>query len=134
VKPKERENLIRHRIDLSRETVKETERLLENPPHLRGAINRVYYALFYSLQALAISKEIIISKHTHAISFFDKEFVKEGIFDKTFSKLLHNIFDLRLGSDYRDFLDVNAETVKEYLLQSKSLIKAIERYLDKGDT
>jgi len=88
MKPEERQELIKHRMNLSRETIKEAERLLQNPPHLRGAINRIYYAIFYSIQALAISREIMISKHTHAISFFDREFVKEKIFDKALSKIV----------------------------------------------
>jgi len=44
-------------------------------------------------------------------------------------KIIHNTFDLRLGSDYQDFLDVNGEEVKEYLSQAKTLINTIEKYL-----
>ncbi|MBF0458892.1 MAG: hypothetical protein HQK99_13475 [Nitrospirae bacterium] len=36
---------------------------------------------------------------TAAISLFDKEFIKTGIFDKSMSKTLHRVFELRQKGD-----------------------------------
>ena len=60
-----------------------------------GAVlfNRAYYAMFYAVLALAALKDIAISKHTHAVAFFDKEFVHKGIFPKELSRALHYGFD-----------------------------------------
>jgi uncharacterized protein (UPF0332 family) len=38
--------------------------------------------MFYAVLALAASKDVVVSKHTHAIAFLDKEFIKKGIFRK----------------------------------------------------
>ena len=39
-------------------------------------------------------------KHSGVISFFDKYFVKTGIFRKEFSKIVHKSFDFRQVIDY----------------------------------
>ena len=41
-----------------------------------------------------------MSKHSGAISFFDQEYVKKNLYDKSFSKWLHELFEARLGADY----------------------------------
>lgn len=40
------------------------------------------------------------SKHSGAIALFNKDFVKQGIFKKDYSRWLHDAFDLRQRSDY----------------------------------
>jgi len=67
--------LIKYRLDQSYETLKESEILLKKNA-FRGAINRAYYAMFYSVLALLSVKKLGTSKHSGAISLFDKEFVK----------------------------------------------------------
>lgn len=90
--------LCQHRFHQADETLSEARLLLE-AGHYRGALNRAYYAMFYSLQVLVIKNKISISKHSGVISFFDREYVKSGIIDKKFSKWLHRLFDLRQDAD-----------------------------------
>ena len=78
------EQAIRARTDQARETLKEAEVLFEQD-FWRGTINRSYYAMFYAVLALAASRGVAISKHTHAIAFLDKEFIRTGIFPKELS-------------------------------------------------
>lgn len=58
-------------------------------------MNRLYYSMFYAVLALLQEKQLGTSKHIGAISMFDKEFIKTGIFDKEMSKTLHRAFELR---------------------------------------
>ena len=60
---------IHARLKQAHETLEEAE-ILFDQNHWRGTINRAYYAMFYAVLALAASKGVIISKHTHAISFW----------------------------------------------------------------
>lgn len=75
---------VRERMKQAHETLDEAKTLFEQD-FWRGTINRSYYAMFYAVLALAASKEVVISKHTHAVSFLDKEFVRKGIFPKEIS-------------------------------------------------
>ena len=79
---------VRLRLEQALETLKEAEALQEHNLW-RGVINRSYYAMFYAVLALAASKDVAISKHTHAVAFFDKEFVHRAIFSKEISLSLH---------------------------------------------
>ena len=72
---------IRERMKQAHETLNEANALFEQD-FWRGTINRAYYAMFYAVLALAAAKGVVISKHTHAISFLDKEFIKKGVFPR----------------------------------------------------
>ena len=73
MKPEQLEALLRYRIEQAHDTLREAEILL-NAAALRGTINRAYYAMFYALLALLATKQLGTSKHSGAISLFDREF------------------------------------------------------------
>ena len=52
----DREILIKYRLDQSRQTIGEVNKLIESDL-LNIAVNRIYYGLFYSLTALALKYE-----------------------------------------------------------------------------
>jgi uncharacterized protein (UPF0332 family) len=74
------------RIEQARETLKEADALREHGLW-RGVINRSYYAMFYAVLALGVFKQVVLTKHSQAIAFFDKEFVKAGVFPASFHAL-----------------------------------------------
>jgi uncharacterized protein (UPF0332 family) len=80
--------LIQLRLQQARESLLETDALYQ-VDLWRGTINRAYYAMFYAVLALAVYRQEITSKHSGLITFFDREFVKEGAFPKELSKSLH---------------------------------------------
>lgn len=71
----------------------------------------------------------MISKHTHAIAFLDKEFVRTGIFPKELSRALHIGFDERQTSDYGEIWDIDSTAAKQSLSDAQSFVKTIENYL-----
>jgi uncharacterized protein (UPF0332 family) len=119
---------VRARINQAHETLKEAEVLFEQDLW-RGVINRSYYAMFYAVLALAASKGVGISKHTHAIAFLDKEFIKKGILPKELSRALHIGFDERQTSDYGEIWDIDHTEAEQTLSDSISFVKTIDDYL-----
>jgi len=119
----------RERMKQARETLEEAEILFEQD-YWRGAINRAYYAMFYAVLALAADKEVVVSKHTHAIAFLDKEFVRKGIFPKEISRAMHIGFDERQTIDYGEIWDVEYTEAENTLKEAKSFVKAIEAYFE----
>lgn len=73
--------LIKYRLEEADNSIKEAEVLLKEGMSLRSVMNRLYYAMFYAVLALLQEKELGTSKHYGAISLFDREFIKSGIFD-----------------------------------------------------
>ena len=126
---KPKEQAVRARLKQARETLKEAQALFEQD-FWRGTINRAYYAMFYAVLALAASKGVVISKHTHAIAFLDKEFVKKGIFPKEISRALHMGFDERQTNDYGEIWDIEYTEAQNNLQEAKSFVKTIEDYFE----
>ena len=126
------EQAVRARMDQALETLKEAEVLFEQD-FWRGTINRSYYAMFYAVLALAASRDVAISKHTHAIAFLDKEFIKTGIFPKELSRALHIGFDERQTSDYGEIWDIDNTEAEQALTEARAFVETIANYLKKQD-
>lgn len=62
MKPSQILALTRYRFRQSRETLHEAEILMQGQLW-RGALNRAYYAMFYSVLALAVTRQVNTSKH-----------------------------------------------------------------------
>ncbi len=126
------EQAVRARMDQAHETLKEAE-VLFGQDLWRGAINRSYYAMFYAVLALAASRDVAISKHTHAIAFLDKEFIKTGIFPKELSRSLHIAFDERQTNDYGEIWDIDYTEAEQTLSDAQSFVNTITHYIkDQG--
>jgi hypothetical protein len=54
--------LIAYRLERSRESLRAAEIMFENNM-LTFSMNRVYYAMFYAVQALLVAREVSFSKH-----------------------------------------------------------------------
>jgi len=57
-----RQTLINYRLDRSKESLKAAKILFENNM-LTSAMNRIYYSMFYSVQALLLLHETSFLKH-----------------------------------------------------------------------
>ena len=75
-------------IKKARRSVAASKRLLKDKD-VDFAISRLYYAVFYGMEAVLLTKNITSSKHAGVISQFNQLFVKEGIFPKHFSKAIN---------------------------------------------
>lgn len=118
----------RQRMEEARETIIEAEALLAQDLR-RGTINRSYYAMFYAVLALAVSKEAFTSKHTHAIAFFDKEFVRKGVFAKEYSSYLHFGFEERQTRDCGELWEIDRADAESALENARKFVDAVEHYL-----
>lgn len=91
--------------------------------------SRAYYAMFYSLEALLLDKNLSFSKHSGIISAFGKDFVKSGLFEKKFHQYVIEAFDLRNIGDYGAMYAVRKEKAVELMKNAKELIGTIQKYI-----
>ena len=61
----------------------------------KASVNRSYYAIFHGLRSVTALAEFDSSKHSGVIAFFNRTYVKEGVFDKSISKLVDIEYRLR---------------------------------------
>ncbi|MCX8124193.1 MAG: HEPN domain-containing protein [Spirochaetes bacterium] len=70
--PQERNTIVKYRLKRSEETWKEAKFLFENNM-LAASVNRIYYSMFYAVNALAIENGFQTGKHTRLIGWFNKK-------------------------------------------------------------
>ena len=118
--------LVEYRLARARETLEEA-RLLLDADRGNAAVNRLYYASFYSVSALLLAHGHAASKHSHVRSLFGRHYVKPGLVSKTLGAFFNEIFDRRQEGDYEDLVRFDAETVRPWLAMAADLIAEIEK-------
>lgn len=125
----ERKELISYRISRAKKTLKEVD-LHVNNQLWSTAINILYYAYYYAVIALLVSREICTQTHAGVRQMFGLHFIKPGLIDKELGKFYSDIFDKRQSGDYDDFVDFSREEFISMLSPARKLVDEIERFLD----
>jgi len=123
--------LVAYRIEQSDESLAASQVLLDKEM-IRPSVNRSYYAMFYAVLALLAVKKMETSKHSGAISLFDREFVKQGVFKKDLSRWLHEAFDLRQLSDYEAQSSITSDDAQRALDHAGKFVKKVKDILKKN--
>jgi hypothetical protein len=98
---------------------------------LTTALNRIYYAVFYTVSAMAIKHDFITSKHAQMLGWFNKKFVyEEKIFSTELGGIYKKTYQFRQRSDYDTEYPTDIEQAKELLADAKVFIKAVRKEID----
>jgi uncharacterized protein (UPF0332 family) len=124
-----RQVLIAHRLTQARESIREADILRQYGMSCRSVMNRLYYAMFYTVLALLQYREMGTSKHSGAIALFDREYVHTGDFPRELSKALHRAFELRQKGDYMEEADVTPEDIEEMRPLAEQFVGHAESFL-----
>ena len=95
----------------------------------KTSLNRSYYAIFHAMRAVNILKGFDSSKHSGVIAFFNKEYLKEEILDRSLSVIVKNSAFLREKSDYDDFYIASKTEAEKQLDDARIFLGKIEEYL-----
>jgi len=93
------------------------------------AVTRGYYAMFYAASALLVSKGISRSRHSGVLSAFAEHFVKVGLIETEYAKVLGHAFDSRLDSDYDITFTTERALAEEVLQDAQRFVDRAEEYL-----
>jgi uncharacterized protein (UPF0332 family) len=121
--------LVQYRLKQADDAVRAAHILLDQG-FLRDAVNRSYYGMFYAVLALLVTKQLGTSKHQGALSLFDREFVRTGVFDKELSAWLHKAFEMHLDADYKELVAIPHEEVQKTLHQAETFVSRVKAYLN----
>jgi uncharacterized protein len=95
------------------------------------AMNRVYYSLYYAVQALLAKQGVSFSKHGQVKGYFNREFIKPGKLPKEIGRFYNKAFEYKQKFDYVDFVSPDQAMVDEYLETAKKVVSQITLYLKK---
>jgi uncharacterized protein (UPF0332 family) len=93
------------------------------------AANRAYYSIFHAMRAVLALDKKDYSKHSAVISFFSKDYILTGAFDRGFGKTIRLTNALRNASDYDDYLDVTQEDANEAVCLAAEFHEAVKEYI-----
>jgi uncharacterized protein (UPF0332 family) len=97
--------------------------------YLRIAISRTYYAMFYAASALLASKGETRSKHGAVIAAFGLHFIKSGLIEPEYGRLLSQGFEQRQDSDYDLTYFADQTEIDEMLQNARRFVARMEKYL-----
>ena len=127
---KEERALIEYRMERARETVDEA-RIMFDAGRINTYVNRLYYACFYAVSALLLTRGFSTSKHGYLRSLMYREFVKTDLMPKDLGTHFDLLFDNRHKGDYEDFIRFEAEDVVGWLKNTKRFIDHAESLIPK---
>lgn len=125
-----RAELVKYRISRAEETIKEAM-LLTNEGYYNAAINRLYYACFYAVQALLVKNGISSASHAGVKTMLSLNFVSKGLLDVEYGKTFSRLFEIRHSGDYDDFAYCDRSMTDEYTPKAVDFINQIKELLYK---
>ena len=110
----ERKEYIKYRIETAYKSYEAAIILLENN-FMNSALNRLYYSVFYIVNALLVKNGIVSKTHNGTRQQFSLNFVKKGIVNEKYGIILSKLSNLRQKADYGNYLEVEKELVVSFL-------------------
>jgi len=120
----ERQDLIAYRLERARQTLEEAEALLQMG-HANAYVNRLYYACFYAVLALLLTRNISARKHRHVQTALHRDYVKTGLVSVAMGKHFDLLLNSRQEGDYADFAVFEAEDVRSWLEPTRAFVDSI---------
>ncbi len=117
--------LINYRLERAHETLEEARILLEQG-HANTYVNRLYYACFYAVSALLLTKDLSSAKHSGIRSFFHQNFVKSGLVDQELGQLFDKLYDNRQKGDYTDLFRFDLDVVRNWYEEAQKFVETID--------
>ena len=130
MKNDERLEYVKFRIGSAYETHKAATLLFENG-FWNSCVNRLYYSVFYAVNALLVLNEIQPKTHSTVKSQFSQHFVKTGVFESHFGRLLNTLYDWRQRGDYETLTTYDKKSVEPLLESCLEMIQQIEVEINK---
>lgn len=125
-----RKDLCYYRLEKSKKCLASAKLLIQTEDYC-GAANRAYYSIFHCIRSLLALEGVDFSKHAGVMAYFQKNYVKSGIFEKEYSKILTGAFEMRSESDYDDYYVLSREEVEEQVQSAQFFLDGIMKYVDR---
>ena len=120
--------LIKHRLEQSKEDLESAEILFDNEK-FKSANNRAYYSIFHSMKAVLGFEGEDFKKHKDVIAYFNKNYIKTEIFPRKLGRKISEASTLREDSDYDDEFIADKEETYNQIELAKELYNLCEEYI-----
>jgi uncharacterized protein (UPF0332 family) len=121
--------VVKLRLDKSRDCLEAANNSLASGDFSTCA-NRSYYCIFHAIAAVLCTVGVSSKKHSGAISEFNRQFVKTGVFPVEFSSIVKDAFNVRAKSDYDYCYVISKSEVAEQADNAKRFLAGVEDYIE----
>lgn len=97
--------------------------------HWRGVVSSAYFTMFYAAKAALVSVGVDLRKHSGLGPNLSEHFVKTGILDQSFNRMLMQAMRARELSDYDPRATVNGHGAKQALANANAFVNEIKKML-----
>jgi uncharacterized protein (UPF0332 family) len=122
--------LVNYRFERAHESLEEAKILLEQG-HANTFVNRLYYACFYAVSGLLLTRGLSSAKHSGIRSIFHQNFVKTGLVNPELGQLYDKLFDNRQKGDYADLVRFDLNEVRSWYDDARKFVETIESIVKK---
>ena len=99
---------------------------------LTFAMNRAYYACFYSASAVLMNRGKSFKKHTGVRSGVRNALANEGLMDSSWSRFYNRIFESRQRADYLGFVHFSPEEVEDAIVGAEKFVAIMTGLLNQS--
>lgn len=94
------------------------------------AVNRAYYACFYSLSSVLLVEDLRFVKHSGVRAALHRSLVKTGRLRAEWGRFYDRVFENRQRGDYQELVHFDAEQVAEIVEQAKGFVAEMHRLME----
>jgi uncharacterized protein (UPF0332 family) len=106
-------------------------RTLKSNGLFKGAVNHCYYAYFWIVRGLFLSKDIFTKTHTGVQSKFSEMFIATDLIPKKYGQYLAKLFKERQIADYELHGDFSQEDIDEYIAMVEDFMEFMKENYSK---
>lgn len=121
-------DLIEYRLHRALETLKEADYNAKGG-YYNTAVNRLYYACYYSASALMISNNLNAASHKGIKTLLGLRFITTGKLNPKFGRIYQQLFENRQSGDYEDFVYCDKDLYDILRPQAEEFVTTLSRYI-----
>jgi uncharacterized protein (UPF0332 family) len=122
---KDRAEIIGLRLENAQTALQEAKLLMDNA-FWNAAVNRMYYACYYAVSALLISKGVEAQTHAGVRQMLGLHFVKTNLLSSVKNAFYSDLFAKRHSGDYDVYIYFDQDITADLYPEAIDFIKAIE--------
>ena len=124
-----KKELSNYRLNEAKECLDTAKKLITMRKY-KDANNRAYYSVLYAVKSVLAIEGKDFKRHKDVMAYFNKTYVKEGVFSRDLGKKIAKMAIIREASDYKDFYVATKEEAEEQLDVAEYTIESIEKHLN----
>ena len=103
--------------------------ILYDAAQWNSAINRLYYACFYSASALLLKRGIGAKSHAGVIAKFSEAVVRTGVMTADEYRVYSKLLNWRTKGDYSDMFDFCKDDLDDVLMPTRAFLDKVSQLM-----